>query len=349
MTLMCPYYRLFVLLLALVGTIPSTAQAQDPGYEPMLNVRLLIAYTPAAMDSLGGEAAITNAIMGAVDEMNLAYFNSEVEHWVQLVRTCAVGAQESDCFVQDVVAFSRMQEVDSLRTKYRADVAVLILDNPEFCGLPLIMDAVATASTAYCAVHWKCLMRNLSLPHQIAHLYGCSHSTQKVAAAGDGAPYAYGHGYEWSYLDTDIGFATILGIDDQTNCAEEASDYQCYLIPYFSNPSVQYSGVPTGIAGLADNVRVLNMNGPLLANFYPLQPIQAVSDTVVAHDFAYLQALDTVRNEGNYYVGDTAMVWFQASDRVILDTGFTVMEGAYFETLLDSLAQGNGSGSVSDF
>jgi hypothetical protein len=344
------YHPLLVLLLAMAGTFPSTAQAQDNGYEPMPYVRLLITYTPAAMDSLGGEAAITNAIMAAVDEMNLAYFNSGVNHWVQLVRTCEVRAQESDCFVQDVVAFSQMQEVDSLRTRYRADVAVLILDNPEFCGLPLEMDAVAGTSTAYCAVHWKCLMRNLSLPHQIAHLYGCTHATNNVAAEDDGAPYAYGHGYEWSYLDTDIGFATILGIDDQTNCAEEESDEQCYLIPYFSNPLVQYSGVPTGVPGLADNVRVLNLNGPILANFYPLQPVQAISDTVAAHDFAFLQATDTVRNAGLYYVGDTAMVWFQAGSRVVLDTGFTVMEGAYFETLLDSLPPlEGGSGSAGTF
>jgi hypothetical protein len=330
--------RIWALLVAICGPF-SAALAQDDGYEPMLKVRLLIAYTPAAMDSLGGEKAVTDAIMGAVDEMNLAYFNSGVDHWVQLVRTCEVAAQESDCFVQDVHAFSEMEEVDSLRMKYRADVAVLILNNPEFCGLPLEMDAVASASTAYCAVHWKCLVRNLSLPHQIAHLYGCTHATETVAAEGDGAPYAYGHGYVWSFLDTDIGFATIMGIDDQTNCAAEESDYQCALIPYFSNPLVQYSGVPTGTADLADNVRVLNLNGPLLANFYPLRPVQAIADSVVGFDFAYLQAMDTVRNAGGYCVTDSAMAWFQAGSRVVLDTGFVVMEGAYFETLLDSLGR----------
>lgn len=332
-------YSFLALLIAFAGPFSHSVHAQDDGYGPMLQVRLLILYTPAAKDSLGGEIGITNAIIDAVDETNMAYFNSEVNHWVQLVRTCEIAAQESDCFVQDVRAFSQMSGVDSLREKYRADVAVLILDNPEFCGLPLEMDALATAATAYCAVHWKCLPQNLSLPHQIAHLYGCSHPTQTVTAENDGAAYPDGHGYVWSYLDTEVGFSTIMGIYDETNCAAEESDYECNLIPYFSNPLVQYSGVPTGIAGLADNVRVLNMNGPILANFYPLQPIQAISDTVLANDFAYLQATDTVRNAGNYLVTDTSMVWFQAQARIVLDTGFSVTEGARFETLLDSLLQ----------
>ena len=66
-----------------------------------------------------------------------------------------------------------MDEIHPLRDKYRADVAVLIVDDPKGCGLATRV--YADAEEAFAVVHHECAVASYSVAHEIGHLIGARH------------------------------------------------------------------------------------------------------------------------------------------------------------------------------
>jgi peptidyl-Asp metalloendopeptidase len=309
--------------------LPATAQRN-------CFVHLIVAYTPEAAQQAGGDSVMVAQIQRAVLRMNEAYANSLVGHWIQLVRTEKINYSETGCFEEELQAFRRGTDPAFahnhwLRGLYRADLAALIVANDQFCGLPYSDQAVATASTAFCAVQYDCMVHNFSLAHMLGHLYGCAHAQFELDAPQKGAAFPYGHGYHWDYNQC-ANFYTIMGVDDDVNCRGQ-EDYDCNLINYFSNPDVQYQGVPTGDTH-ANNARVLNEQAPVIGNFYTIPGTQILSDTVRTVDFALGIGLDTLRSGPHYRGLDRSNVVFMAGDKIVLDPGFYIEKGARFETVL---------------
>lgn len=296
-------------------------------------VQLLVGYTSAAASDAGGAEALVNQVKKAVNEMNITFINSRVNQQVQLVRTFEVPFQEAYCFQTDLDSFATNPQVTACMNAYHADYAALILSNDEMCGSYLSWDTVATLGTAYCAVSYPCMTQNLSLPHMLAHLYGCGH----LQGEHD-SPYPYGHGYNW-YWSECASFVTIMGIDDGTNCGAMAQPLMnnCGLIPFFSNPDVAYQGVPTGDARTANNARVLNENSLTMAGLRLFQPQYTISDSVTGYDYGLEIALDTLHTGSFYIAKDHARVSFEAGSRVVLNPGTLLDEGSTFVAETKSL------------
>lgn len=297
-------------------------------------VNILIAYSSEAADSMGGDQTITNAIIDAVQFMNTAYIYSDVRQQSLLVRTVVMVDEETSCFASDLNTFQASTYIAALRNKYHADVAVIVLANNEFCGLPYYDNQVADDSSAYCAVNFYCMMNNFALSHQVAHLYGCGHAGSTRTENSD-AVYSYGHGFNWSFNDC-ASFSTIMGVGDDDFCfGDGEEDAACNIIPYFSNPSLLYNGVQLGIPNVNDNARVLNQNTSVIGALKTVPATQTgLTDTVNLFNIALATAIDTLSTGTTYVITDSANVTFQASQKIIINPGFSATEGTYFQTVL---------------
>ena len=135
-----PFITAVLLAAGIVSGNKSTAQT--------CTVNLLVAYTSEAATGLQGNQAAITKITAAVQGLHTAYTNSAVQHKVVLVRTVQLSGFETQCFVNDLNNFQASTYINTLRDKYHADIAVLVIANQQFCGLPYIDDALATSTTA---------------------------------------------------------------------------------------------------------------------------------------------------------------------------------------------------------
>jgi hypothetical protein len=128
-----------------------------------------------------------------------------------------------------------MEEVHGLRDKYRADVAILIVDDPKGCGLATRVRA--DAAEAFAVVHHTCAAANYTLAHEIGHLIGASHEL------------SYVNGTKWR---------DIMG--SKESCGG------CPRVPVWSSPTVLIKGEPAGTA-ILDNARVIAEQAARVAAF----------------------------------------------------------------------------------
>jgi hypothetical protein len=141
-----------------------------------------------------------------------------------------------------------MEEVHGLRDKYRADVVVLIVDDPSGCGLATRVFADAT--DAFAVVHHECAASSYSLAHEIGHLIGARHDT---SIDKNMTPFAYGHGF-------------VNGTKWRDIMSYKASCGGCPRLPVWSSPKVLIRGEPAGTPDL-DNARVILEQAARVAAF----------------------------------------------------------------------------------
>jgi peptidyl-Asp metalloendopeptidase len=146
-----------------------------------------------------------------------------------------------------------MDDIHTKRTTYKADLAVLIINNGSYCGLASAI--LADANSAFAAVYWDCATGYFSFAHEIGHLQGARHDPG--ADASDN-PYIYGHGY----VNKAAGWRTIMAYNDPT-----CPGGSCTRIQHWSNPDVAYSGAATGTESHNFNALVLTRTRGIIAGF----------------------------------------------------------------------------------
>ena len=141
-----------------------------------------------------------------------------------------------------------MEEIHALRDKHRADVAVLIVDDPQGCGLATRV--YADADEAFAVVHHDCAALTYSVAHEIGHLIGARHepTMDKIKT-----PFPYGHGY-------------VNGTKWRDIMSYKESCDGCPRVPVWSNPKVLIKGEPAGTPQ-QDNARVIAEQAARVAGF----------------------------------------------------------------------------------
>jgi fibronectin type 3 domain-containing protein len=224
-------------------------------------IDLMVVYTPSARASAGGTSGMLSLIDNAVTQANVAYQNSQIATRLRLVHVAEIGYTESGSFNTDLNRVTNtsdgyMDEAHDWRNTYGADVVSLIINNSQYCGLGWLMQSLSSgfASNAFNAVHWSCLPGQ-TLAHEIGHNQGCMHDRENSPYGG-----LYSYSYGWRFVD---GGGTLR----RTIMAYEPGS----RISHFSNPSVSYNGVATGVAvGQPDeshNARTINNSAATVANF----------------------------------------------------------------------------------
>lgn len=220
-------------------------------------VDVLVVYTPAAKARYGGTNGIEALINLAVEETNQAYQNSQVSVRLRLVHTAEVSYTESGNMNTDLNNITgridgKMDEVHSLRDTYGADLVSLFEESTDYCGLSWQMASLnpAYATYAFSVIYTQCATGYYSFGHELGHTMGSGHDH----ANGGGALYPYSYGYQ----EPGRLFRTVMAYSCTGSCVR---------VQHFSNPEVNYLGLPTGVADWADNARSLNDAAPTVATW----------------------------------------------------------------------------------
>ncbi len=217
-------------------------------------IEVLVAYTGSAETAKGGSNSIKAMIQLAIDETNQSYVNSRINARLHLAQVAKVNYDEStrdfDTILSHFAGLNDgfMDEIHTLRNTYAADVAVLIINKTDYCGLA---DAIrAKTDTAFAIVHYDCATGYYSFGHEIGHLQGARHNIEVDSSS---TPFTYGHGFH-----SGSAWRTVMAYDCTPSCPR---------IQYWSNPDVSYNGIAMGTAVTQDNARVLNTTAAAVATF----------------------------------------------------------------------------------
>jgi hypothetical protein len=141
-----------------------------------------------------------------------------------------------------------MDEIHGLRDKFRADVAVLIVDDSQGCGLATRV--YADENEAFAVVHHECAATTYSVAHEIGHIIGARHDLSLDTST---TPFSYGHGF-------------VNGTKWRDIMSYKKSCGGCPRLPIWSSPKVTINGDAAGTAE-TDNARVIVEQAARVAAF----------------------------------------------------------------------------------
>jgi hypothetical protein len=236
----------------------ATAAAKDPAvHKPAPSgkavvIDVIVAYTRKAAGNYGDVKR--ELIDLAIEEANHSFRMSNLGNIkLRLAHAYQTSYVEEGEHFQHLWRFADrgdgyMDEIHGLRDKYRADVAVLIVDDPAGCGLSTRV--YADAEEAFAVVHHECAAAAYSLAHEIGHIIGARH---ELALDKNMTPFPYGHGF-------------VNGSKWRDIMSYKASCGGCPRLPVWSSPNVLVKGEAAGTADL-DNARVISEQGARVAAF----------------------------------------------------------------------------------
>jgi hypothetical protein len=214
-------------------------------------IDVIVAYTPKAASHY--EDIKRDLIELAIEEANESFRTSNLGNIkLRLVHAYQTNYVENGTHFDHLWRFhdkdGYMDEIHGLRDKYRADVAVLIVDDDKGCGLSTRV--FASADDAFSVVHHGCAAATYSLAHEIGHLIGARHDLNMDDSK---TPFPYGHGY-------------VNGTKWRDIMSYKESCGGCPRLPLWSGPHVLVNGEPAGSADL-DNARVIMEQAARVAGF----------------------------------------------------------------------------------
>jgi len=212
-------------------------------------IRAMVVITNAAAEASGDAAGLVNL---AIAETNQGYRFSGVDIRMELAGWYPTAYVENT-FDSDLERFTDtndgfMDEFHAQRNSIAADINVLIINDPQYCGLGWLN---GPAEYAFSAVHHTCATGYYSFAHEMGHNQGAHHDPVN----GSNADFRYGHGF-WAPARN---WRTIMAYACPGNT--------CPRINAWSNPRKFLNGEPMGTSALNDNHRVLNDTRERVAGF----------------------------------------------------------------------------------
>jgi hypothetical protein len=226
--------------------LPAKAASED------IVIDVIVAYTKKAANNYGDVRR--ELIDLSIEEANQSFRISNLAHIeLRLVHAYQTNYVEEGTHFDHLWRFADksdgyMGELHGLRDKYRADVAVLFVDDPKGCGLATRV--YADADDAFAVVHHDCGALTYTVAHEIGHLIGARHELNIDRTM---TPFPYGHGYVSGTKWRDI-------MSYRESCGG------CPRLPVWSSPKVMIRGEPAGGPNV-DNARVIAEQAARVANF----------------------------------------------------------------------------------
>ena len=235
------------------ATKPRTTLDPSVGVDSGDRIDVMVVYTTAVKNFLGGDAQAQALAQSAIDEANAAYLNSKIRQRVRMVHTQEFVYTETTDSGIDLFNLRDSQIIQTLRETHKADLVVMLNESADVCGIGFLMDAPGgTPSYGFSITTRACAIGNLVFAHELGHNMGSDHNPENAAGTTI-FPFGYGHYVNGNYR-------TVMSY---TNPCPDG----CMRRPYFSNPSVSFNGLPTGIEGARDNARMINATADWIANY----------------------------------------------------------------------------------
>jgi peptidyl-Asp metalloendopeptidase len=217
-------------------------------------IDVLVVYTTATKNLLGGDAQAQTLAQQAIDATNTAYINSKIRQRVRMVHAQEYVYTETTSAGTDLSNLRNNVDIQNLRNTHKADLVAMLGEIQGACGIGYLMGSNQTSgspTSGYTATARSCAVGNLSFAHELGHNMGSQHNPEN----GSGATYSYGYGHYVNGV-----FRTVMSYVDP--CPNG-----CTRRPYFSNPAVSFNGLPTGIDNARDNSRSINLTADVIANY----------------------------------------------------------------------------------
>jgi len=254
--------------------IPPSASASEPVLPPLdfespaaANTRIdcMIVYTPSARDYANTASGINNYVTQAMQLAQLGMDNSLVEITMRLAHSALVNYTESGSSYTDLnrltnTADGYMDEVHTWRNTYGADLVHLFTNVEDTGGLGWLLTSTAgNAAYAFCLGRIKQVSWTTTTVHEWGHNMGCHHRKGQPTQPGPGL-FSYSAGWRWVGNDS-AKYCSIMSYQDDFGGVTPTQ------VEYFSNPSVNYKGMPTGNAVDGDNARTLREIKAVISNY----------------------------------------------------------------------------------
>ena len=216
-------------------------------------IDVLVVYTTATKNFLGGDTQAQTLAQQAVDTTNTAYFNSKIRQRIRMVHAQEYIYTETTSGSTDLSNLRNNPTIQTLRNTHKADLVAMIGEIQGACGVGYLMgaDNPASQNNGFTVTARSCAVGNLSFAHELGHNMGSAHNPEN----GSSSTYPYGFGHYVNGV-----YRTVMSYVDP--CASG-----CTRRPYFSNPNVEFSGFPTGIDNARDNARSINNTADSIANY----------------------------------------------------------------------------------
>ena len=223
-------------------------------------VRVLTVFDDITSAYFGGDADAVAELGTTIDEVNAAYARSGVDLVMQSAAIDRVGYVSSQAATTELNRLTNpadgfLDGVHQRRDAVGADLVVFVtplgasVGGPS-CGQAWIpQGAPSDPAFGFAVVDPACARGNLTFAHETAHNLGADHG-----------PSGGRLGYNNGFINLAGGYRTIMAY------AAVGCSIPCRRVPFFSSPTVQYNGQPTG-SSTQDNARVLDEVGPYVAAY----------------------------------------------------------------------------------
>ncbi len=229
---------------------PKTENAAVATTDSGDRIDVLVLYTTPVKTSLGGDAQAQAFAQSAIDTSNTTYINSKIRQRLRLAGAQETAITETGSLGTELPVVRSDAPVAALRDQTKADLVAMISNSSDNCGIGYLMGS-ANPLNGFTVTSRTCAVGNLSFPHELGHNMGSQHNPEN----GSGPTYPYGFGH---YVDG--VFRTVMSYVDPCPSG-------CTRRPYFSNPEILFSGLPTGIDNARDNARSINNTADTIANY----------------------------------------------------------------------------------
>ncbi len=240
------------------------AVGQDPSDPATIDV--MVVYTPLARewaDDFGG--GIHNVIAQAMEKAELVLDNSQVGASMRLVHSAQVDYDETqDDSVTHLVRLTEpedgyMDEVHDWRDQYGADLVAIFARVSDTGGLAWLLTYQAgRPGYAFSLTRVQQAALAYTHIHEMGHNMGCHHHKDQSFQPGptiwnDWPANTWSAGWRWTG-DDEGHYCSVMTYTSGTYFPDGVDHVS---VPYFSNPGVDYQGVPTGHAADGDNARTV--------------------------------------------------------------------------------------------
>lgn len=215
-------------------------------------IDVVVVYTAAVRNSLGGDAQAQTISQQAIDATNTSYINSRMRLRVRLVSAELTALNETGSFSSELSNLRAHAPTATLRNDKNADMVAMLTNSTEACGIGYLMGGQGgNPNNAFTVTARTCAVGNLSFAHELGHNMGSQHNPEN--GSGPTFPYGFGHWVNGSYR-------TVMSYSNPCTSG-------CTRVPYFSNPNVIYNNVPTGIINARDNARSIDNTADWIAGY----------------------------------------------------------------------------------